>query len=58
MLLPTLTMAAGVMAISELLIRLALLVGLVLLILGIIDYIWQKHPPSAGTQDDQATGQG
>ena len=29
--------------IGQLLIKLALLVGLVLLILGIIDYIWQKH---------------
>jgi flagellar biosynthetic protein FlhB len=48
MILPTLTMAAGVVAIGELLIRLALLVGLVLLILGIIDYIWQKHRHQQG----------
>ena len=48
MLLPTLTMAAGVVAIGELLIKLALLVGLVLMILGIIDYIWQKHRHQQG----------
>ncbi|MEC9158062.1 MAG: flagellar biosynthesis protein FlhB [Planctomycetota bacterium] len=48
MILPTLPMAAGVVAIGELLIRLALLVGLVLLLLGIIDFIWQKHRHRTG----------
>ena len=36
--------------------QLALRIALVLLILGLLDYLWQKHRHQRGPEDDQAAG--
>lgn len=43
MYLPMLTVAAALIAVGQLLVQLALSVTLVLLLLGILDYAWQKY---------------
>jgi len=43
MFLPMLPMAAALIAVGQLLVKLALAVTLVLLLLGVLDYAWQKY---------------
>mgnify|MGYP002011465966 CR=1 FL=1 len=48
MLLPMLPLPAALLAVGELMMQLALRIALVLLILGLLDYLWQKHRHKEG----------
>ncbi len=43
MLLPMLPLPAALLAVGELMMQLALRIALILLLLGLLDYLWQKH---------------